>query len=133
MYNRIIALAVLFLISTFASFSQTAEEIVDKSIAATGGMDAYKNMKSSKMVAKMNASGMEFSMIMMAKSPAFRLEQEMMGQKMITVFDGKDGWMLTPQTPDAQSLPPEAIAGMREQANMTDNPLLKYKEPGAKI
>ena len=133
MYNRILAIAILLIISTFASFSQTAEEIVDKSIAASGGMDGFKNMKSSKTVAKMSAQGMEFGMTMMVKKPAFRLEQEMMGQKMITVFDGKDGWMLTPQSPDPQPLPAEAITGMREQANMAENQLIKYKEPGAKI
>ena len=133
MYNRILAIAILFIISTFASFSQTAEEIIDKSIAASGGLDAYKNVKSSKMVAKMNASGMEFGMTMIMKKPAFRLEQEMMGQKMITLFDGKDGWMLTPQSPDPQPLPAEAISGLREQADMAENPLIKYKESGAKL
>jgi len=133
MYNRILAIAILFLISTFASFSQTADEIVDKSIAASGGLDNYKSLKSAKMVAKMSAQGMEFGITIMIKKSAIRTEQEMMGQKMLQVTDGKNAWMMSPQSPEAQPLPAEAISDMKDQSLMATNKLLKYKEPGAKI
>lgn len=131
---KLIAILAILFISSLGIYSQTAEEIVDKSIiASAGSLDAYKNVNTTKMVAKMKVMGMEMGMTMQMKKPSFRLDQNVMGQKMVMVFDGKEAWSFSPGTNEVQILPAEQADRTKEQMNMAENQLLKYKEPGSKM
>jgi len=111
MKNRIrVAVAALFL--STASFVQTAEQILDKHIAAVGGADKVGNVKSIQYEQAMNMMGMDMtgkSTVVVGKSA--RTEIAVMGQSIVSVIDGDKGWMINPMmggtTP--QELPAEQV------------------------
>ena len=56
MRNRLIVLPV-FLALSLAASSQTAEELVQKNIAAKGGMEKIKAIKTLRLIGKLDAGG----------------------------------------------------------------------------
>ena len=124
---------VLFIMITLFVRAQTGEEILDKSIKAAGGYETIKNIKTTIAHMSMNIQGMDLKMAVYFKKPAFRTETDMMGQKMIMAFDGQKGWMTNVAQGGVTDLPEDAIKQMKEQAEISNNPLIQYKEPGAKI
>jgi zinc protease len=131
MFKKFAMFAVIIFLGSLILKAQTGEEILDKAIEAVGGYEAMKETKTTSAVMSMSIQGMDLRMTVYNKKPAFRSETDMMGQKMVMVFDGQTGWMSSQG--GVQEIPQEQIKQMRDQAEMTDNPLLKYKEPGAKI
>lgn len=132
MTRKLLTLALTLLLSATFLMSMTVEEIINKSLEAAGGSQKYADMKSLKMVGKMNMMGMEIKMTLFNKKPCFRMEQEMMGQKMISAYNGKTGWMINPMTgsSDPQEVPEEMMAGMKKQADMGQNPIAQMKADG---
>ncbi len=133
MFKKLAMFAVIIFFSSVILRAQTGEEILDKAIEAVGGYEAMKETKTTSAVMSMSIQGMDLRMTVYNKKPAFRSETDMMGQKMVMVFDGKTGWMSNPGAGGVQEIPQEQINQMREQAEMTDNQLVKYRETGAKI
>jgi outer membrane lipoprotein-sorting protein len=74
---------------------------------------------------------MDMGMTMYMKKPSFRLEQNMMGQDMIMVFDGTNGWMKSPQ--GTQELTPEQLEQMKAQSDVNSMNLYAFKEKGYTI
>jgi hypothetical protein len=78
----------------------TAEQIVEKNIAARGGLEAWRNVKSMKMIGKMDAGGkasVQLPFVLELRRPRqSRLEIEFAGSKAIQVYDGTRGWKVRP-------------------------------------
>jgi len=103
----------VMIISSFVLFSQSVDEIIEKSIEASGGKEMYENMKSSYMLMSMQVMGMEMKMKMYYQEPKVRIEQEGMGQNTVVVFNGEKGWMLANGA--VQEMPLEQIEQMKNQ------------------
>ncbi|NOY38569.1 MAG: outer membrane lipoprotein-sorting protein [Chlorobi bacterium] len=110
--------------------AQTLDEVLAKHFEASGqkNLSAAKTIRISGKVVQM---GMELPMVMKIKRPKkFRMEAEMQGQKMITAFDGENGWMIAPWiSPDPQDLAGEQLKQAKEQADI-DGDLYHYAEKG---
>ncbi len=111
MKKQLITLVALVAIPAI-SFAQTADEVIDKHVAAIGGADKIAAVKTLEMDQSMAVMGME----MTAKNvyvigQSLRSDVSVMGQQIINVFDGDKGWMINPMAggSSAQDLPAEAL------------------------
>ncbi|AUD07275.1 outer membrane lipoprotein-sorting protein [Spirosoma pollinicola] len=134
--NTFLAAAMAIVLSISAS-AQTVDEIVDKHIAALGGMDKIAAVKTVYAERSLSVQGMEIpskSTILVGK--AMRSESSVMGNSMIQVVDGTTGWMIRPAmmggTGDPEDMPADQI---KQQLGQLDpfGPLVNYKDKGNKV
>ncbi|HSF39490.1 MAG TPA: outer membrane lipoprotein-sorting protein [Thermoanaerobaculia bacterium] len=116
-----------------AAFAQTADELVEKSIQASGGREKIEAVKSARMTGKMSmGQGMEAPMVIETVEPnKFRMEMTFQGMTMIQAYDGKSGWQVQPFMGKTE---PE-LMNEQEQKAMEDqiddmDLFTKYKEKG---
>jgi len=78
--------------------------------------------------------GQELPMEMKMKRPnKFRVEMEMMGQKMVQAYDGEKGWMIAPWlSPDPQALEGDQLKQAMEQTDF-EGELYNYKQKGSTV
>ncbi|MBN8678185.1 MAG: hypothetical protein J0M29_08165 [Chitinophagales bacterium] len=128
--------AFLLFLSGFAQ-AQTAEEIVNKHIAAIGGAK-WANVEAVKSEAKITADGapgMSIGMTMVAvRNKSLRMDVSVMGMTQTTVLNGETGWA---NNPFMGKMEPEPITPdqAKSMADMTDvdGTLVGYKEKGYTI
>lgn len=98
------------------------DQILDKNLEALGGADALKAVQTLTMSAKMVISGgaMEAPMVMQIKRPGkVRTEMTIQGRKVLTGFDGADGWMINPmQGSEPQKVPERMVKSAAQNADM---------------
>ena len=131
--RKIIALASLSLAAT--AFSETADDVIGKYVAARGGMEKMKAIQSLDMTIKANQQGLEFPGKMRMKRPEkVRLEMTIQGKTMVQAYDGKTAWMIMPflGSPDAQTMSADDAKDLVEQADM-DGPIVDYKAKGHSV
>jgi len=134
MINKALLMALIFLFTGAFAYSQTVDQILEKSLKMSGYSEKSEQVVPVKIVGKMSAMGMEFPFTMFQKKPMFRIEQEMMGQKTTAAFDGKEAWMMSPMAGDKpQKLPENMLGQMKSQSNYGENPITALKEDGAKF
>ncbi|GAB3724255.1 outer membrane lipoprotein-sorting protein [Spirosoma lituiforme] len=134
--SRFLAVAMAAFVSAGA-YAQTVDEIVDKHVAALGGMDKLKGVSTLITERSLSVQGMEIpskTTIVVGKS--LRSESSVMGNSMIQVVNGTTGWMLRPTmmqgTGEPEDMPADQI---KQQLGQLDpfGPLVNYKEKGNKI
>lgn len=117
----------------------TAEQIVEKNVAARGGLDAWRKIESMVWVGHMESADPNVPRL------SFELEQKRpnkerfvlseLGQKSMRVFDGTRGWKVKPNRDgslDAQPYSPQDLEFARH-AEGIDGPLLDYKAKGISV
>ncbi|MGB2906273.1 MAG: hypothetical protein WBB73_04180 [Candidatus Aminicenantaceae bacterium] len=115
------SLAGLLLVSlvTAPGFGQSASDILEKMIEASGGRKALEAIKDTTMVGEMDmpSMGMSASMTIYHKEPnKFRQDMEVMGMQITNAFDGEVGWMLNPQAGGVQDMPSDALEEAKKRA-----------------
>ncbi len=134
--QKLLAASLAVLISASA-FAQTADEILAKHIAARGGADKLKGIQS---IVTESSISTQFGEIPLTQTivsgKGFRNEMNIMGNSMLLVLDGANGWMIAPAqmggTGEPQDIPAEMVKG--QGGTLTPGgPLLSYKEDGAKV
>ncbi len=122
----------LFLTSAYSN-AQTVDEIINKSIKALGGLEAYQNLKSIYVNAEVNSMGFTIPISITQKGKSFFIEQSLMGQVMKIGYDGTDGWMINPMSgsSEPQKIDSTQLEQFRQQNDITKNPVLKFKEEGS--
>jgi outer membrane lipoprotein-sorting protein len=136
MNTKALWLAIFVLLPLFAN-AQTADEIVNKALAARGGVERIKAVKSERVTGRISfTGGMEGTFALELKRPRkMRLEIDLGGQKAIRVYDGKSaGWMINPfaENKDVQPMSEEELKGISEESDF-DGPLVDYKAKGSQI
>ena len=161
------SLIALFLLLAFSlasadSSSLSAAAIVDRNVAARGGLQAWRNVKTMKMTGKMDAGGnnrptlafsspgakkgaamppprptaqVQLPFVMELQRPRkTRLEIEFKNQKAIQVFDGSNGWKLRPflNRHEVENYTPDELKATALQADL-DGPLVDYAAKGTKV
>jgi len=132
---RIGALAAGGILAAALAAGQTADELIEKNIAARGGYEKLKAVQSMRLIGTMKAGDESLPSALELKRPnksrwEFRLE----GQTGIQVFDGKEGWTFIPfegQT-EPQPMTDEERVEAEQQADL-DGPLVDYKQKGEKV
>jgi hypothetical protein len=144
--NRLPLLAyslVSFTVFTAATTSQaqttlSAAQIVDKNIAARGGLTAWHSVQTMTMVGTLDAGGtvnhaLPFVM-KMKRSHKSRLEITFKDQTSVQVYDGAQGWKVRPFLNRNEAEPfTKAEANSAEATDDLDGPLVDYAAKGTKI
>lgn len=131
-------LGAIFAIAISAgAFAQTVDEIVDKHIAAMGGLDKIKNVTSLITDRSLALNGMEIpSKTTISVGKGMRTESTVMGNSMVEVIDGSTGWMIRPTMMGGTGEPEEMPADqVKQRVGQLDpfGPLVNYKEKGNKV
>lgn len=134
--NKLVVATFAALVS-ISSYAQTVDEIVDKHIAAIGGLDKIKGVNTLVIERTLSVQNMEIpSKTTMMVGKALRTESSVMGNSMVQVVDGTTGWMIRPAmmggTGDPEDMPAEMV---KQQVGQLDpfGPLVNYKEKGNKV
>jgi len=138
----------------------TAEQVIDKNVAARGGLQAWRAVKTLSMSGKLDAGGNESPTravqgvktegVQLPKRPTeqaqlpfrmelkrprkSRLELDFRGQTAVQVYDGINGWKLRPflNRHEVEPYTPEEMKAVALQADL-DGPLVDYAAKGTKI
>ncbi|QIP15870.1 DUF4292 domain-containing protein [Spirosoma aureum] len=113
------------------TFAQTADEIIDKNIAAVGGADKIAAVKTLQYDQNISIMGQELTgktTIVVAQS--YRNDIAVMGQQIVQVTDGDKGWTINPMTgaATAQALPDEQVKILKGNASVIGTDLATAKD-----
>ncbi|KVN38496.1 hypothetical protein [Burkholderia ubonensis] len=117
----------------------TAEQIVEKNVAARGGLDAWRKIRTmvwSGHVDSANAPVRDMPFILAMKRPnKTRFEITVFGQKGVRAFDGHEGWKLGANAGGSASVRPytmdELVSARDEQ--VIDGPLVDHDAKGVGV
>lgn len=129
------AVAVGGLLLAAAASAQTAEELVEKSIRARGGLEKIKSVQSMRMTGTMALGDETAPTVLEFKRPGrLRWEFTLDGQTAIQAFDGAAGWAVMPfeGKTEPEKMPAEEVENFKRQADM-DGPLVDYRAKGNRI
>ena len=129
-----LALTGLLLASTVSA--QTADELIAKNVAARGGLDKIKAVKSVRMTGTMAVGpGLEAPFTLEMKRPkSMRVEFTLQGLTGIQAYDGQTAWMVMPfmGKKDPEAMPADETKMADEQADF-DGELVDYKDKGSTV
>ena len=134
MLRKLCLSAVVAVVLVPAMLAQTADEIVAKHIAATGGADKIKAAKTVKMTGKAEMQSMEAPFVMSLKQPnMLRMEITIQGMVLVQAYDGKSGWAIIPFTgkKDPEAVTADEAKELQDQSDLW--PLLDYQAKGHKV
>jgi hypothetical protein len=117
----------------------TAEQIVDKNVAARGGLEAWRKIQSMVWQGHMESADPgvpQLAFTLEQKRPnKERFEISQIGEKSLRVFDGAHGWKVKPGrdgSVDPQPFTPQDLEFAR-QAPGIDGPLIDYRAKGVAV
>jgi len=166
--NSLIIYISLVIVSSLATAAEvppapsklSAAEIVEKNVAARGGLQAWRSVQTMSMQGKLGAGGNQRAtlpvqgkrpsesvvpsrptqeaqlpfVMELKRSRKMRLELQFNGQTAIQVFDGANGWKLRPYLNRLEVEPytPEELKSASTQADL-DGPLVDYAAKGTQV
>jgi outer membrane lipoprotein-sorting protein len=138
----------------------TTEQVIEKNVAARGGLQAWRAIQTLSMTGKMEAGGNERPTLAvqgvrsrgaqlpkrpteqmqlpfrleMKRSRKSRLEIDFRGDTAVQVFDGSNGWKLRPflNRREVEPFTPDEIKTAATQSDL-DGPLVDYVAKGTKV
>jgi len=118
--------------------SMTADQIVERNVAARGGLETWRAVKTLTLSGKLEAGGKnntELPFVMRMKRPQMsRLEVRFGDQTAVQVYDGAHGWKLRPFLGrDAVEPYTSAEAKSAESWQELDGPLVDHGRKGTKV
>jgi hypothetical protein len=115
--------------------AQTVDEVIQKSSAVYGGLDAFNKVKTIKMAGTLTTQGMDLPItIQIINGRATRTDVEVMGSQVIRVYKDGKGWIQnqfagSPTPTDATA---DDLADMKAQS-MLASALMDYKARGHQV
>ncbi len=134
-YSRVSVLITIILITWVGALSaQTADEIIAKHYAATGGVENWKKITSMRKNCIRRSRGVEIPVtITVEQGKGYKSESTVGGMTSYTIITNKEGWSFNPrnqQKPDA--LPAESVKLAQDRLDI-QGPMIDYKEKSYKI
>jgi hypothetical protein len=129
----IAAAALLF--TGFSSFAQTADEIIQKHIAAIGGADNWKKVTSLKATGNINAGGMQIPVSMTTvQGKGQKVEFTINGMTGYGIITPTTGWAYSPMQGQTkpEAIPDEMVKESQDQLDV-QGVLIGYKDKGCKV
>ncbi len=117
----------------------TVAQIINKNVAARGGLKAWRAVNTLTLSGRMEAGGKEdpeLPFVMRMKRPhKSRLEIRFEEQTALQVYDGHQGWKVRPFLGRDDEVEPYTTAEAREAASWQelDGPLVDYAKKGTKV
>jgi hypothetical protein len=115
--------------------AQTAEELVAKNLAARGGMEKFKAIKTLRMTGRLQLGGFSAQVVTVAKAPnLLRQSVTLQGMSQIEAVDGSTGWKISPfeGRKDPERMGEDELRPLRDDADFY-GPLVDYKTKDNKI
>jgi outer membrane lipoprotein-sorting protein len=137
MKTKKIFFAIAATLISAGSFAQNVDEIVDKHVAALGGLDKIKAINTIVAERSLAVQGMEIptkTILVVGKS--VRTESTVMGNNMIQVVSDSKGWMIRPTMMGGTGEPEDMPADQLKQQLASLDPfggLVDYKNKGSKV
>lgn len=128
----------LFIIAIIAGISvsaQTADDVIQKHVAAIGGADNWKKINTVRITGTVTAQGMEIPVIItIIQNKGFRVEYTVNGMTGYTVITDKAGWSFNPFTGQTKPevMPDETVKQAQNGLDIT-GPLIDYAAKGIKV
>lgn len=132
-HGVVVLLAVFFL--SISALSQTADELVQKNIAAKGGIDKIKAIKSLRMTGKSASGGFNVTVGQENMRPNLVRETfSIQGMTAVQAYDGSTGWAIQPfgGKKDPQLMGEDDLRDLLLDADF-DGPLVDYQAKGNKV
>jgi hypothetical protein len=125
----------LLLMTSAMAQAQTADEVIDKHIAAIGGKAVISTIKSQIVEGDISVMGSNLSSkttVLVGKG--YRNEANFNGQEIIQVVTPTGGWMVNPLAgmTDPQPLPEDQVKAAQSAFDLGGD-LYNYKEKGSKV
>ncbi|MGU7769085.1 hypothetical protein ACV229_02735 [Burkholderia sp. MR1-5-21] len=117
----------------------SADQIVEKNVAARGGLDAWRKVQTmvwSGHVDSANAPVRDMPFILAMKRPnKTRFELTVFNQKAVRVFDGHEGWKLSASGSGGPSLRPYSVDELTtaRDEQVIDGPLIDHDAKGVGV
>lgn len=133
-----VPLAVIAATATPPVDQLTAAQIVEKNVAARGGLQAWRAVQTLSMSGKMDAGGKQDVqlpfVLEMKRQRKTRFELQFNGETAVQVYDGTNGWKLRPflNRHDVEPYTPEELKSASMQTDL-DGPLVDYSAKGTKV
>ena len=121
--------------AVIAAQAQTADEIIQKHIAAMGGLDAFNSVTSVKITGIVTAQGMDLPVTtQIINGKAMRTDVEVMGQSITNVYYNGTGWKINPfaGAETATEVTGTELIDFKGQASLVSN-LMDYKSRGHQV
>ena len=129
-------LAAALLLQPASPPAPTVDEIVAKHVAARGGREALRKLRTVRMSGHATAGPGREAIVRreIARPGRIRTELEFQGTTGVYAWDGVTGWRVSPLDGsfEAKKLPPEEALGLAEQADL-EGPLVDWKAKGHKV
>jgi outer membrane lipoprotein-sorting protein len=116
----------------------TAEQIIERNIAARGGLAAWHGVQTLTMRGRMEVGGQNNIAVPfvseMKRPRKLRFELDIQGQKAVQIYDGVHGWKIRPylNRNDAEPYSPEEEKRAADTQEL-DGALIDYKAKGTKV
>ncbi len=132
MRHAVIVLAAVSCLSVF-TYSQSADELINKNIEAKGGIDKIKAIKSVRITGKLRGGG-GFTAATVQENARPNLVREtfaLQGMTAVSAYDGATGWQIQPfgGHKDPELMGEDDLKDLLLDADF-DGPLVDYKEKG---
>lgn len=115
------------------AFSQTADELIAKSLEARGGLPALKAVTSVRMRGTLSVGPLSMPLVVEMKRPArIRTEVTVEGMTSVQAFDGRNGWGIPPGGRQPEVLPDEMASDLADRADI-DGSLVDYAAKGHRV
>ena len=129
------SLVLLMTVGVLSAKAQSADEVVNKHIAAIGGKDAIDKIKSISIEGEVAVMGQSFpSLTTIAVGKGFKSVVTVNGMEIIQVFTPEGGWAVNPFTGATAPAPiTEDEKKLGPSRYNVGGPLYNYKEKGSTI
>jgi hypothetical protein len=118
------------------NLAKTAAEVIDRNVAARGGLDAWRKVDTMVWLGHLEKGGraaQRIPFVMTLKRPNLtRFELKQQFDQFTRVFDGTHGWKLRPGSdgrPETRAFSPEEVKFARTEY-VIDGPLIDYQSKG---
>ena len=133
--KKLFSLAVLLSVLIVSARAQSADEIIEKHLAAIGGKEKLMLLNTTIMEGNLSAQGMEIPIkISQSHNKGMRVEISIMGLTGYIINTTSEGWTYMPfqgqSAPEA--MPAEAVIEASDQLDL-QNSLMNYKEKGHQV
>ena len=133
----LIGLAVLVAFAPGMATAQAADDLIARHIAARGGMDALRAIKTLRMTGTMRPAGFDAELTFVetiARPGSVRIDATLQGLTIVQAFDGAGGWQIQPfqGRKDAEAVSADDAKSLQEEADF-EGALIDYKAKGATV
>jgi len=117
----------LMILASFGFLSGQSLDDVLANHAKASGYDHLSSVKTTRIKGVTMRGTMEVPFTILTKGDKIRYESDMQGRKMIQVFDGTQGWFISPRSGEVREMPARLVQMIKERSKL-GGPLESWKE-----